>query len=148
MALTKKQRAEITDRYKNAYRVMVKELYPEDLKGEFTATYNELTSIMKLLGFTSSDFIKMKNEVMEQYDQSLYFLYWELNQVMNEISGEEIIFEYEYKPKYIYHRIESYDWDVRRYGTLKNKMHEIERHLQECKAIKANLEGRLAGMIA
>jgi hypothetical protein len=148
MALTKKQRMEITDRYKNTYRIVAKELHPEDLRAEFTAAFNELASIMKLLDFTSDDFIKMKNEVMEQYDQSLYFLYWELNQVMNEISGKEIIFEYEYKPKYIYHRIESYDFDVKRYGTLKNKMHEIERHLQECKAIKANLEKQIAGMIA
>mgnify|MGYP001163257825 CR=1 FL=1 len=124
MALTKKQKKIITERYKKYYRMIEKDLVNEELKDTFKASFYELKNIM------------------EDLDTSIFILYFELNEMINEIAGREVLFTYEYNPKNIYNILENYDYD-RRIGTLYNKVHEIKEEIKRQKQIMKNLQKQI-----
>lgn len=147
MALTKKQKTELEERYQSYYRSIEKDIFPADIMQDAKTSFRELRDVMKIVGYKNEDFITLNNGVMEQYDIGLFLKYLEMNETMNEIEGREILFTYEYTPKQIYKKIDGYDYD-RRYGALANKMHEIRQYLKTGEKIRTGIEKQVARMIA
>ena len=105
----------------------------------------EQEAILKILGYTREDFITLKNSVLEQYNYSLYCKYYDLQILVNEITGQKTVFLYEIKSAG--NLVNSLDYDVRRIGELRNKLHYIQLEIENNQRIKEGLSRKIKSMI-
>jgi hypothetical protein len=146
MAITKNQKSELETRFKNTWKTY-NSLSPDDnLKELFKITIIEQEAILKILGYTREDFINLKNAVMEQYNFSLYAKYLDLQRLVNEITGQQEIFLYDIEVAG--NLVESLDYDIKRIGELRNKLHYIKLEIESNNRIQQEFERKIKSMIA
>lgn len=146
MAITKKQKEQLENRFKNAWRNYNNLSQDDKLKELYKITITEQESILTILGYTRKEFINLKNAVLEQYNINLYCKYSELHKLAEQITGHEITFLYSIESATSL--IESLDYDVRRYGELKNKLHYIKLEEENNTRITEQLQKQIKNMIA
>lgn len=146
MAITKKQKEQLENRFKNIWKAYNNLPQDDKLKELYRATITEQEYILGVLGYTRNDFINLKNQVLEVYNINIYCKYIDLHRLAEQITGYEITFLYSIESAE--NLIDSLDYDVRRYGELKNKLHYIKLEEENNKKITEQLQQQIKSMIA
>lgn len=137
--LTKKQKQQLEEYYSNTYRAYTL-TDNEQLKHDLKLALITLKDIMRILNYKNEDFNNLRNNVLKQYNSRVYWLFEELNNIIDEIEGKHIVFEYNIE--IAENIIENYDYD-RRYVQLKDQLHKIKQQIQTEKEIEQQINKQI-----
>jgi hypothetical protein len=145
MAMTKKQTQELETQYKNNFRFYTI-TDSQEIKKELETVIRTTESIMKVLGYNREDFYSLQNSIMDQYNFSLYFKFFKLNQLIDEIEEKHISFSY-YDIKRLERIIDTYDWSIK-HCSLQDQLYYIKQEIKKSEDMQRQLEQRIKSMIA
>ena len=143
MAITKKQAEQIEKRFMNEWKFY--NLVDNDMKEAYRISLYECHDIMKILGYENNDFIRLKNTVLYDHDITLYRKYYEINQLVNEVNGGEMVFAYDSKT--VRNIIDNFDYSIK-YGSMVKQLYYIKQYEKEGQKIIEKLEKQIAMAIA
>lgn len=135
--ITNKQKKTLEENYKNYYGTLYYSTLTGDVEENLQCYFYGIESTMQIVGFNKNDFIRLKNEFIEQYEMQVYTKFYELNQVIDKIEDRHQVFLYNIK--ILDKIIDKYKNDII-YGQLKNLKHEIMLELDKIIERRKNIK--------
>ena len=131
--LTKKQKRELEVYYKLNYISYV-DTEDRELRAQFRNVISVMETMLDILGYSRDDLVKLRNEAIKQHHFRIYCLFEDLNDILDEIKGQHVVFEY-YNVPLAEWLIERYRYN-NMYNKLKEQLNKIKKEMQKEKEIK------------
>ncbi len=143
MALTKKQSEQLEKNYQNTWRALT--ICDENLKENFSIALFTMEDTLKILGYDRDQLVNLKNEVLEIHNIQLYYIFHNINEIIDGIDGQHKTFLYDVK--IIDNIVNQYDF-YKEYPAMKDKVFYIKKYIEESENYKRQIEKQIQSMIA